>query len=253
MKWYVRLPENDQVATSEQVKTDERYHTSVVNHAIASQLYDLYLDECALKTWEDGCRLKQQAKIEAEAKIHEHEQAKAESWLRMRLLFPEELEDMYAERRRTALDTLYEAKKYEALAAEAVYRAAVMEDRKQKRALAAEAVPAAPKRTKRHSGAASEATGRPKAKAKCRPKATGVIALGSAELTSPTADGVDELVENSHGVPEDKKDKKAKKEKTDKKEKKEKKERTEGKTRKDKKAKKAKKDKTDGQTQCEQA
>jgi len=130
MKWYVRLPQNDQVATSEQVKTDERYHTSVVNHAIASELYDLYLDECALKTWEDGCRLKQQAKIEAEAKIHEHEQAKAESWLRMRLLFPEEHEDMYAERRRTALDTLYEAKKYEALAAEAVYRAAVMEDRK---------------------------------------------------------------------------------------------------------------------------
>ena len=130
MKWYVRLPENDQVATSEQVKTDERYHTSVVNHAISSELYDLYLDECALKTWEDARRLKQQAKIEAEAKAHEHLQAKAESWLRMRLLFPEEHEDMYAERRSTALDTLYEAKKYEALAAEAVYRAAVMEDRK---------------------------------------------------------------------------------------------------------------------------
>ena len=230
MKWYVRLPENDQVATSEQVKTDERYHTSVVNHAIASQLYDLYLDECALKTWEDGCRLKQQAKIEAEAKIHEHEQAKAESWLRMRLLFPEELEDMYAERRRTALDTLYEAKKCEALAAEAVHRAAVMEDRK-KRALAAEAVPKrGPKRTKRHMPFSEQEIdqifAKAKAKAKGRPKATGVTALGSAELTSPTADGVDELVENSHGVPEDKKDKKAKKEKTDKKEKKEKKERT---------------------------
>ena len=127
MKWYVRLQEHEKVLVG--ITLGHALRMSCHIPAVAKQLYEIHLDEWSFWVWDCVRMAKARAKTEAEAKAQEQVQMKMESRLRMRLIFPGEYEQSYHERRRLAQEKLYEARKYEAAAAEAAHWDAFMEAR----------------------------------------------------------------------------------------------------------------------------